>query len=68
MTQDQQDTVGSGLSLKLSTYTCPKHGTIDSIVKVYGMRSDLDGDYCNMCYVEWIVSILPRVTKNVTTD
>ena len=41
---------------------CPRHGEQTTSLDLYGLRADLNGKYCLMCYAEWIAATFPRLT------
>ncbi len=46
-----QMVTGAPVTLATPTkYKCPAHGVIESPLTVAGVRDDLDGTYCTVCY------------------
>jgi hypothetical protein len=48
---------------KPNVYDCPKCGTVTSVIDVhFGNADDLDGKYCQQCYIRWMKEFVPKVT------
>jgi hypothetical protein len=42
---------GGGITINNPKYTCPAHGVTEHAINVTGVRPDLDGDYCIVCWL-----------------
>jgi hypothetical protein len=64
MTHDVPTSTSSYFAVSKPKYRCPAHGVIEHTISVAGVRPDLDGDYCIVCWLLLMErSGVHRVTK-----
>lgn len=55
---------GQPLKFTPTTWDCPNCGEVTSTLVVsFGNEPDLDGNYCQKCWVRWMKEFVPRVTR-----
>ena len=54
----------SMLTFSMPKYICPKHGIHDGgALSLFGRNGEKEGDYCLLCYKEWIKANIPAVVR-----